>query len=112
MGSACWMLAPAVLDKRGGADGYGLWLLRRNPIQKQQHYHEAVALVGADQLDSIYMRLFNPHLQQWFFTDPAYMWYRNCFLEMVAEADCVAYNRREGGTHYGKPIEFVPLASF
>jgi len=69
-------------------------------------------LVGEDKLDSLYMRIFNPHLEKWFYTDPAYMWYQKVLLEMVAEASGVTYNCTEGGILFGENIIFTPLNSF
>lgn len=113
VGSACWMMAHAVLDKkRIAVVGMDFSYYDGTPYRNTQYYHEAVNLVGEDQLDSIYIRIFNPHLQQWFYTDPAYLWYRNCFLEMAADADCVTYNCTEGGILFGDPIRFVDFGEF
>ena len=71
-----------------------------------------MALVGEENLDSLFIRLHNPHLNAWFYTDPAYMWYRQCFLEMVAEPGCKTYNCTEGGILFGEGIDVIPLAAF
>ncbi len=113
VGAACWMMADAVLDKKHvGLVGVDLSYYDGTPYRNTQYYHEAVDLVGEANLDSLYVRIFNPHLQKWFFTDPAYLWYRNIFLEMAGEADCVTYNCTEGGILFGEKIIFVPLADF
>ena len=39
-------------------------------------------------------------------------WYRQVFLELAKEADCITYNCTEGGTLFGDPIIFTPLAEF
>jgi hypothetical protein len=113
VGSACWMMAHAVLGKRRVAlTGMDFSYYDGTPYRNTQYYHEAVALVGEEHLDAVFMREFNPHLREWFFTDPAYMWYRDCFLEMVQDADCVTYNCTEGGILFGDGIVFAPLADF
>lgn len=113
VGSACWMMAHAVLGKRHVAlTGVDFSYHDGTPYRNTQYYYEAIELVGEDNLDSIYIRLLNPHLSQWFYTDPAYMWYRNIFLEMAAEADCITYNCTEGGILFGEYIRFVPFRSF
>ena len=63
-------------------------------------------------MDSIFIRVFNPHMDEWFFTDPAYMWYSQCFLEMAADAEGATFNCTEGGILFGDNVEFVPLAEF
>jgi len=113
VGAACWMMADAVLDKKHVAlAGVDLSYYDGTPYRNTQYYHEAVALVGEENLDSLYVRIFNPYLKQWFFTDPAYLWYRNIFLEMAREASCVTYNCTEGGILFGENIVFAPLAEF
>lgn len=113
VGSACWMMAHAVLGKRRVAvTGMDLSYYAGTPYKNTQYYREAVDLVGEDNLDSLYIPIKNPHLDQWFYSDPAYMWYRQCLLEMVADADCVTYNCTEGGILFGNGIHFVPLHGF
>ena len=113
VGAACWMMAHAVLGKKHVAlTGVDFSYYADTPYRNTQYYQEAVALVGEERLDSIYIRIFNPHLGAWFYTDPAYMWYRNVFLEMVPDADCVTYNCSEGGILFGHGVHFVPLREF
>lgn len=113
VGTACWMIADAVLGcKRVALTGVDFSYYEDTPYENTQYYHEAVQLVGKENLDSLYIRLFNPYIQKWFYTDPAYMWYRQAFLEMVSDADCQTFNCTEGGILYGDGIEFVPLRKF
>jgi hypothetical protein len=113
VGSACWMMADTVLEKKHVAlAGMDFSYYDDTPYKNTQYYYEALELVGESQLDTIYMRIFNPYLKKWFYTDPAYMWYRNVFLEMVEDASCVTYNCTEGGILFGEKILFTPLNSF
>lgn len=113
VGSACWMMAQAVLGKsRVALTGMDFSYYDGTPYRNTQYYHEAVALVGENDLDSVYIRIFNPHLKTWFFTDPAYMWYRESFLEMVRDAGCETFNCTEGGIVFGEGVTFVPLTEF
>ena len=113
VGSACWMMAHAVLGKtRIALTGVDFSYYDGTPYFNTQYYHEAVDLVGEKNLDSLFIRIHNPYLDRWFFTDPAYMWYRQCFLEMAAESDCATYNCTEGGILFGDGVEFIPLAEF
>lgn len=113
VGAACWMIATAVLEKQDVAlTGMDFSYYDGTPYSQTQYYKELVALVGEDNLDSVYMRIFNPHTQQWAYTDPAYMWYRENFLDMVRDSDARTANCTEGGILFGDGIEFIKLQEF
>jgi hypothetical protein len=113
VGSTCWMMADSVLEKKHVAlTGMDFSYYEETPYKSTQYYYEALELVGEGQLDSIYIRIYNPYLKKWFYTDPAYMWYRNSLIEMVAEASCETYNCTEGGILFGDNINFTSLNSF
>jgi hypothetical protein len=113
VGTACWMMADAVLGKKHVAVvGMDLSYYDDTPRINTQYYHELVALVGEANLDSVYIRILNPYLQKYFYTDPAYMWYRESLLELVKDADCKTYNCTEGGILFGERVEFLPLVDY
>lgn len=113
VGSACWMMADAVLGKKHVAlTGMDFGYYDDTPVERTQYYHESVALVGKDNLHRLFMRHYNPHVGAWFYTDLAYGWYREALLEMVQDADCVTYNCTQGGIVFGPGINFIPLAEF
>ncbi len=113
VGSAAWMMANAVLGKkRIAVTGMDLGYYADTPYRNTQYYYEALALAGEERLEEMYMHIYNPHLEQWFYTDPAYLWYRDCFLQMAEHARCATYNCTEGGILFGDPIHFTPLADF
>lgn len=113
VGTATWMMANAVLDKRKVAlTGVDFGYYADTPYRNTQYYHEAVELVGEERLDEIFIRLHNPHLDQWFYTDPAYYWYRQAFLELAKDAECETVNCTQGGILFGEPIRFAPLSQF
>jgi len=113
VGSACWMMADAVLNKQHiGLMGMDFGYYADVPYKNTQYYHEAIDLVGIENLDSIYMKVFNPHIEQWFYSDPAYMWYKNCLLDMVSNTDSQTYNCTEGGIFFGEQIKFIQLKEF
>ena len=82
------------------------------PYRNTQYYKEALDLVGEENMDALYMRIFNPHTDTWFFTDPAYRWYRETFLEMAGDADCETFNCTGGGILFGDSVAFVGLDKF
>lgn len=113
VGAAAWMMSHAVLGKKHVAiTGMDFSYYDGTPYKNTQYYHDAVALVGEDNLDRFFMRVYNPHLEQWSYTDPAYMWYREAFLEMVQDANCITYNCTEGGILFGDNIEFISLQDY
>ncbi len=113
VGTACWMMASSVLEKgHVGLAGVDFSYYGDTPYERTQYYREAVALVGEENLDALYVRIHNPHVDAWFYTDPAYMWYRQCFLELASEPGCKTYNCTEGGILFGDGIETIPLSAF
>jgi hypothetical protein len=113
VGSACWMFAAEVLQKQHVAvTGMDFSYYADTPFYNTQYYHEAVALVGQDNLESIYIRIFNHYEQAWFYTDPAYMWYRDCLLDMASDTTSRTYNCTEGGIFFGGNVQYMPLAWF
>ena len=113
VGSAAWMMAHAVLGKTEVAlVGFDFSYYADTPHSRTQYYKEAVALVGEANLDDVFMWIHNPYLNLWFYTDPAYMWYREALLDLARDADCKTVNCTEGGVVFGDAIDFQPLASF
>ena len=113
VGSAAWVIAHAILGKRHVAvTGMDFGYYGDTPYERTQYYHELIELVGKDRLDEVYVRVHNPHLNAEFYTDPAYLWYRDSFLQMAAEADCTTYNCTGGGILFGDSVTQAPLADF
>ena len=113
VGSACWMMAAEVLGKKHiGLTGMDFGYYADTSYRNTQYYREAVALVGEDNLDAIFMQIHNPHLNAWFYTDPAYKWYRECLMEMIVDTDAATYNCTEGGILFGDGVTFEPFAKF
>ena len=113
VGTAAWMLAHSVLGKKHVAVvGMDLSYYEDTPYFNTQYYHELVSLVGEENLDSLFVKIFNPNLGCYFYTDPAYLWYRQCFLELAGDADCKTYNCTGGGILFGNAVEFTDLERY
>jgi hypothetical protein len=113
VGTACWMMAHAVLSKKHVAlTGMDFAYYDDTPYSSTQYYRETLTLVGEKDLRRLYPRFLNPHTRTWFYTDPAYLWYREAFLEMVPDADCMTYNCTGGGIIFGQGIRFQPIEEF
>jgi hypothetical protein len=113
VGTSCWMMAHAVLGKRYvGLTGVDFGYYDDTPYANTQYYKEALELVGSERLADMYIRIYNPYLQKWFYTDPAYYWYRKAFLELAADADCETINCTEGGILFGDNVNFIGLKDY
>ena len=113
VGSAAWMIADAVLGKqRVALTGMDFGYYDDTPLSATQYYREAVDLVGKERVAELFSRIYNPHVGAWFVSDPAYQWYRKCFLEMAAEAECQTFNCTEGGILFGPNVVFCTLRDF
>ena len=108
-----WMMAGEVLKKTKVAlTGVDFSYYDDTPYLNTQYYHEAVELVGKENLDTLFTRFYNPQVGAWFYTDPAYLWYRQCFLEMAKDSDFETYNCTEGGILFGPNIKCISFAKF
>lgn len=113
VGAACWVFAHAVLGKqRVGLVGMDFGYYSDTPYSQTQYYKEILTLVGPDGLDDVYVRIVNPHVGREFYTDPAYLWYRDAFVEMAQRAECATYNCTGGGILFGPGIYWSGLKDF
>lgn len=113
VGAACWMMAGEVLGKKHvGLIGMDFSYYEGTPARSTQYYDVAVKLLGEENIEKMFIHTHNPYLDKWFFSDPAYYWYREIFLEMLKDADYKTYNCTEGGILFGEGVEFTPLEGF
>lgn len=113
VGSACWVFAHAVLKKKKvGLLGMDFGYYPDTPFTQTQYYKEILSLVGEGHLDEIYMPIHNPFTNVTYYTDPAYLWYRDGFLEMVQQAGTETHNCTGGGILFGPGIVWTPLDVF
>jgi hypothetical protein len=112
VGTSAWVLAHAVLGKRRvGLIGMDFSYPPGTPHANTQYYPELVEMFG-DRVTQAYVHIDNPYLSERWFCDPAYYWFRDVFLEMAREADCVTSNCSEGGILFGPGVEFTTLDGF
>lgn len=113
VGTSAWIVAHAVLGRKHIAlVGMDLGYAPSTPLLNTQYYHELVELLGDQRVAEAFVHTYNPHINETWFADPAYDWYRKVFLELVQEASCTTYNCTEGGLLFGENIDFIPLANF
>lgn len=112
VGTAAWVVSHAVLGKRRvGLLGMDFSYPPGMPYSRTQYYPELRDLLG-DRFEEAFINLENPHLGETWFTDPAYYWFRDVFLEMCREATCQTFNCTEGGVLFGPGVTTVRLEEF
>ncbi len=112
VGTAAWVLTHAVLGKkRIGLVGIDLGYAPGTPYEKTQYYPELRALLG-DRYKEAFIHTADPATGAVWFSDPAYHWFRDVFLEMAREADCETFNCTEGGLLAGPGVTTVSLDGF
>lgn len=113
VGTACWMIADAVLGKRRVAlTGVDFSYYADTPRSATQYYRELLDLLGEARLEEGFVHIRNPHLDAPFYTDPAYLWYRDVFLELLEDAECETWNCTGGGILFGDGIRWGTLDAF
>ncbi len=73
-------------------------------------YYEILKEMMPDNPEAGLIKVYNPHLDETWQTDPAYYWYNQNFLQMVQKAPGKTYNCTEGGILFGDGIEFKNLS--
>ena len=113
VGTAAWAMTHAVLGiPRIGLLGIDFGYYDDTPYNRTQYYNEILDLVGPDRLDEVFVRIHNPHVGRDFYTDPAYLWYRDAFLEMAQNAECETVNCTGGGILFGPGVAWSSLDEF
>lgn len=112
VGTSAWIFAHSILKiKHLALVGMDLGYAPGTPLLNTQYYKELVQVFG-DRVQEAYIQIHNPHLNETWFTDPTYYWYRKVFLDLATEADCTTYNCTEGGTLFSDSIPFLSLNEF
>lgn len=83
------------------------------PLERTQYY-DIIKELYPDAPEKAFISIFNPYLEETWFTDPAYYWYRENFLRLVAEIDedVAVHNCSEGGILFGQRVHFTPFSQF
>jgi hypothetical protein len=112
VGTAAWVLTHAVLGrKRIGLVGIDLGYAPGTPYEQTQYYPELSEMLGT-RFAEAFIHTENPVTGEVWFSDPAYHWFREVFLEMARDADGETFNCTEGGLLFGPGITTVPLDAF
>lgn len=114
VGASSWAFSYAVLQKKAiGLLGMDFSYAPGTPLHRTQYY-DVIKELYPDNPENTYIKIYNPHLKDTWYTDPAYFWYRQSFLKLVAEtdADVEVHNCSEGGILFGERIHFTALKDF
>jgi hypothetical protein len=112
VGTAAWVLTHAVLGRRRiGLIGIDLGYAPGTEYEKTQYYPELRDLLG-ERFREAFIHTENPVTGETWFSDPAYHWFRDVFLEMVRDADGQTVNCTEGGLLFGPGITTASLDTF
>ena len=105
VGTAAWVLAHAVLGKRRDRPGrHGSRLCARHALRADAVLPRAAARCSATRLAEAFIHIDNPITGETWFSDPAYYWFREVFLEMARDAECETFNCTEGGILFGPGV--------
>ncbi|MDD5072703.1 MAG: DUF115 domain-containing protein [Candidatus Omnitrophica bacterium] len=109
-GTSAWVFSHAVLaSPEVVVVGMDLSYPPGTTVDKTQYYDVLKELFPGEPERGL-IKVHNPHLKQSCFTDPAYYWYTQSFLEMAKVANCRTYNCTEGGILFGKGVIFSGLS--
>lgn len=114
VGASSFSFAYAVLRMKViGLLGMDFSYAPGTPLEKTQYY-EHIKQIYPDDPAKAYIQIFNPYLGDTWFTDPAYYWYRQCFLKLVegVDDDVSVHNCSEGGILFGQRVHFTPFEQF
>ena len=112
VGTSAWVFAASVLGiKNIALVGMDLGYSPSTPLHRTQYYYE-LKEIFKDKIKDGFMEIYNPYLKETWYTDPAYYWYRESFLELAQLVDCNTYNCTEGGILFGEGVEFAKLKDF
>lgn len=112
VGTSAWVIAHAVLKiKEIALVGMDFSYAPNTPLVNTQYYNEIAEMFG-DETAEAFIQVENPYTGETWFTDPAYYWYNQTFLQLAMEAECTTVNCTEGGILFGEGIDFAPLSNF
>jgi len=80
------------------------------PIERTQYYDQFLAFMTEAEIAHAFKTIRNPHLDEDYYTDPAYNWYREAFLDLVGSMQGTeVINATEAGILFGKDVIWKSL---
>ncbi len=111
VGTACTIFAMRILGAaRIVMLGMDFAYYGDTPYEKTQYYDQFREFMPEDQIPHAFKHIRHPHTREDYFTDPAYYWYREAFLEFAEGMDgCELVNATEGGILFGDTITCLTI---
>jgi len=110
VGTSCWVFAQTILQSPDVIlVGMDCSYPPGTKPENTQYYEYLKEIFPEDPAKGL-VRIFNPHLEETWLTDPGYYWYAQIFRQLVKMAPGRTHNCTEGGILFGEGIEFRGLA--
>ena len=111
VGTAATIFAVRVLQaKRVVMIGMDFSYYADLPIERTQYYDQFLEFMNTAEIAQAFKTIRNPHLNEDYYTDPAYNWYCEAFLELVGSmGDCEVINATEAGILFGDGVIWKSL---
>lgn len=113
VGSAAWMIADQVYNSKNIVLlGMDLAYYIDTPYKSTQYFDAISKIASPNQYKKFFVKLFNPYLKRYFYTDHVYFWYKKCFLEMIRNTKSKTFNCTGGGIVFGRKIKWTSFPNF
>lgn len=114
VGSTAWMMAESVFGcKKIALLGMDFGYYKYTPIEATQYYDVLMKIFKKKaEIMNFYLKIYNKKINQFFYSDYIYLWYKKCFLEMISNSTAQTYNCTMGGILFGKRIKWCSLKKF
>lgn len=111
VGTAATIFASRVLSaKRVVMIGMDFSYYADLPIERTQYYDQFLEFMTDAEISHAFKTIRNPHLNEDYYTDPAYNWYREAFLDLLGSMKgCEVINATEAGILFGEGIIWKSL---
>ena len=106
VGTACTIFSARILGAaRVVMLGMDFAYYGDTPYERTQYYDKFKEFMAEDEISFAFKHIRNPVVGEDYFTDPAYYWYREAFLELAQGMEgCELINATEGGILFGDGI--------
>jgi len=113
VGSACWVFAETVLQcKKILLIGMDCSYYLDTPIKSTQYYDVLLKSFGKKNIEKFYLKIKNPFIKKYFYTDHIYYWYKNLLLAAIKSSKSKTFNCSNAGILFEKPIIVAKLKPF
>ena len=110
VGTSAWVFAQSILQSPDViVVGMDCSYPPGTKVENTQYYEHLKDIFPEDPTEGL-VKIYNPHLEETWITDPGYYWYAQIFLQLVKMAPGRTHNCTEGGILFGEGIDFRRLS--